>query len=99
VNLINIGFGNMVSARRIIAIVSPESAPIKRIIQEARDRAMLIDATYGRRTRAVIITDSDHIVLSAVQPETIANRLNSKDADQEGTKDLEEIDEQVEVDS
>ncbi len=73
--LINIGFGNIVAANRIIAIVSPESAPIKRIIQEARDRGMLIDATYGRRTRAVIITDSDHIVLSAVQPETVAHRL------------------------
>ena len=63
VKLINIGFGNIVSAGRIIAIVSPESAPIKRIIQDARDRGMLIDATYGRRTRAVIITDSDHVIL------------------------------------
>ena len=79
--LINIGFGNIVSANRLVAIVSPESAPIKRIIQEARDRGMLIDATYGRRTRAVIITDSEHIVLSAVQPETVANRLNVKDAE------------------
>ncbi len=78
--LINIGFGNIVSANRLVAIVSPESAPIKRIIQEARDRGMLIDATYGRRTRAVIITDSDHIILSAVQPETVANRMNVKDA-------------------
>jgi regulator of extracellular matrix RemA (YlzA/DUF370 family) len=77
--LINIGFGNIVSANRLIAIVSPESAPIKRIIQEARDRGMLIDATYGRRTRAVIVTDSDHIILSAVQPETVAHRLTAKD--------------------
>ena len=77
--LINIGFGNMVSANRLIAIVSPESAPIKRIIQEARDRGSLIDATNVRRTRAVIITDSDHVVLSAVQPETVANRLNDTD--------------------
>lgn len=77
IKLVNIGFGNIVSANRIIAIVSPESAPIKRIIQEARDRGMLIDATYGRRTRAVIITDSDHVVLSAVQPETVAHRLGS----------------------
>ena len=69
--LINIGFGNMVSANRLIAIVSPESAPIKRIVQEARDKGSLIDATYGRRTRAVIIMDSDHIILSAVQPETV----------------------------
>jgi len=77
--LINIGFGNIVSANRLVAIVSPESAPIKRIIQEARERGMLIDATYGRRTRAVIVTDSDHIILSAVQPETVAHRLNVKE--------------------
>jgi extracellular matrix regulatory protein A len=81
IKLINIGFGNIVSANRIISIVSPESAPIKRIIQEARDRGMLIDATYGRRTRAVIVTDSDHVILSAVQPETVAHRLTNKDDD------------------
>ena len=69
--MINIGFGNIVSAGRIIAIVSPESAPIKRLISEARDRGILIDATYGRRTRAVIIADSNHVILSAVQPETV----------------------------
>ncbi len=80
IKLINIGFGNIVSANRIVAIVSPESAPIKRIIQEARDRGTLIDATYGRRTRAVVITDSDHVILSAVQPETVANRLSSREA-------------------
>lgn len=68
--LINIGFGNMVSASRLVAIVSPESAPIKRIVQESRDRGVLIDATYGRRTRAVLLTDSDHVILSALQPET-----------------------------
>ncbi|MCA1030013.1 DUF370 domain-containing protein [Bacillus timonensis] len=79
IKLINIGFGNIVSANRIISIVSPESAPIKRIIQDARDRGMLIDATYGRRTRAVIIMDSDHVILSAVQPETVAQRLANKD--------------------
>ena len=79
IKLINIGFGNIVSANRIITIVSPESAPIKRIIQETRDKGMLIDATYGRRTRAVIITDSGHIISSAVQPETVAHRLRSKD--------------------
>jgi regulator of extracellular matrix RemA (YlzA/DUF370 family) len=79
IKLINIGFGNIVSANRVISIVSPESAPIKRIIQEARDRNMLIDATYGRRTRAVIITDSDHVILSAIQPETVAQRLHAKD--------------------
>lgn len=79
IKLINIGFGNIVAANRIVAIVSPESAPIKRIIQESRDRGMLIDATYGRRTRAVIIADSDHVILSAVQPETVAHRLTSKE--------------------
>lgn len=73
--LINIGFGNMVSAHRLIAIVSPESAPIKRMVQEARDRGVLIDATFGRRTRAVLIMDNDHLVLSALQPETVSNRL------------------------
>lgn len=81
--LVNIGFGNVVVANRIIAIVSPESAPVKRLIMEARDQNTLIDATYGRRTRAVVVTDSDHIILSAVQPETMANRLinqeNGKD--------------------
>ena len=82
VKLINIGFGNMVSAGRLIAIVSPESAPIKRIIQDARDKGALIDATYGRRTRAVIITDSDHVILSAVQPETVANRLDDDDGEE-----------------
>lgn len=78
--LINVGFGNIVSAGKIVAIVSPESAPIKRIIQEARERGVLIDATYGRRTRAVIITDSDHVILSALQPETIAHRLDERDS-------------------
>ena len=77
--LINIGYGNMVSSARLVAAVSPESAPIKRSIQEARERGMLIDATYGRRTRAVIMMDSDHVILSAIQPETVANRLNDKD--------------------
>lgn len=82
--LINIGFGNMISANRLIAIVSPESAPIKRIIQEAKESGNLIDATYGRRTRAVLIMDSDHCILSAVQPETVANRmLESEESDNE----------------
>lgn len=84
IKLLNIGFGNIVSANRIISIVSPESAPIKRIIQDARERATLIDATYGRRTRAVIIMDSEHVILSAVQPETVAQRLNGKDENDEG---------------
>ncbi len=79
IKLINIGFGNIAAANRIIAIVSPESAPIKRIIQESRDEGMLIDATYGRRTRAVVITDSGHVILSAVQPETVSQRLVTKD--------------------
>lgn len=84
IKLINIGFGNIVTANRIISIISPESAPIKRIIQEARDNGTLIDATCGRRTRAVIVTDSGHIILSAVQPETVVNRLvQSDDEDEE----------------
>ncbi|MBN2881933.1 MAG: DUF370 domain-containing protein [Clostridia bacterium] len=81
--LINIGFGNMVSTSRIISIISPESAPIKRMIQEARDKGSLIDATYGRRTRAVIVTDSGHVVLSALQPETVGHRLDDKTAEEE----------------
>lgn len=76
--LINIGFGNMVSASRLVAIVSPESAPIKRIIQDAKERGTLIDATHGRRTRAVIITDSDHIILTYLQAETVANRIEEE---------------------
>lgn len=74
--LINIGFGNLVNANRLVAIVSPESAPIKRIIQDSKERGMLIDATQGRRTRAVIITDSDHVILTYLQSETVANKLN-----------------------
>ena len=77
--LINIGFGNIVSADRIISIVSPKSAPIKRIVQEAKDSKKAIDATYGRRTRSVIIMDSGHIILSAVQPETVASRVDDDD--------------------
>ena len=92
IKLVNIGFGNIVSANRIIAIVSPESAPIKRIVAEARDRGSLIDATYGRRTRAVIIADSDHVILSAVHPETVANRLyRGSGSEAEGEGDAEEL--------
>ena len=76
--LINIGFGNMVSSGRVLAIVGPESAPIKRIVQESRDRGMLVDATYGRRTKAVIIMDTDHVILSAILPETIAARASGR---------------------
>lgn len=86
--LINIGFGNMISASRLIAIVSPESAPIKRIIQDVRDKGQLIDATYGRRTRAVIIMDSGHVILSAIQPETVAGRITVKqESDSGGIED------------
>ena len=82
--LINIGFGNMVNAERVMAVVSPESAPIKRIIREAEDKGNLINATYGRRTRAVLVMDSDHIVLSALQTETVAGRLGgNEEADNE----------------
>lgn len=74
--LINIGFGNMISAGRLVAIVSPDSAPIKRMVQEARDRGILIDATYGRKTSSVLIMDNDHLVLSALDPETVAGRMD-----------------------
>lgn len=77
--LINIGFGNMVSADRVVAIVSFDSAPVKRIAQDAREAGRLIDATYGRKTRAVLMTDSDHVILSALQPETLAGRLTDED--------------------
>ena len=76
--LVNIGYGSMISAGRLIAIVSPDSAPIKRMVQEARERGVLIDASYGRRTRAVLVMDNDHVVLSALQPETVANRLSGE---------------------
>ncbi len=75
IKLLNIGFGNVVFTNRIVAIVGPESAPIKRLVQDARDKGRLIDGTYGRRTRAVIIMDSDHVILSAVLPDTVAHRL------------------------
>ena len=86
--LINIGFGNMISASRLVAIVSPESAPIKRIIQDAKEKGTLIDATHGRRTRAVIVTDSDLIILTYLQSETVAARLN--DTDTSAEEDLED---------
>jgi regulator of extracellular matrix RemA (YlzA/DUF370 family) len=77
--LINIGFGNLASGERIIAIVSPESAPIKRMVSEAREKGALIDATYGRRTKSVIVMDSDHVILSALQHETVAGRLEESE--------------------
>lgn len=76
---INIGFGNMVAAERVVAVVSPDSAPIKRLIQDSKDQGRTIDVSCGRRTRAVIITDSEHVILSAIQAETIANRIDSED--------------------
>ncbi|MGI6772295.1 MAG: DUF370 domain-containing protein [Clostridiales bacterium] len=79
--LINIGFGNMLNSDRLLAVLSPDSAPIKRIIQESKERGRLIDASHGRRTRAVLITDSDHVVLSYLQPETISSRLKSAEAE------------------
>ena len=79
--LINIGFGSMVAAGRVLAIVAPDSAPIKRVIQEARDRGMLIDASYGRKTKAVILMDTDHVILSALSPETISGRWQEKEID------------------
>ncbi len=85
--LVNIGFGNMVAAGRLIAIVSPESAPVKRAVQDARDRGMVIDGTYGRRTRAVLVMDSDHLVLSALTPETVAARITGDN--DEGASDDE----------
>ena len=88
--LLNIGFGNVVSANRVVAIVSPESAPIKRIIQEARENNILVDATYGRKTRAVIIADSWHIILSAVQPETVAGRLTGSKDDEIEENEIED---------
>ncbi|NLY85201.1 MAG: DUF370 domain-containing protein [Tissierellia bacterium] len=83
IKLINIGYGNIVAANRIVAVVSSESAPIKRLIQDAREKGLLIDATYGRKTRAVIITDSQHVILTPVQPETVANRFISKEENHE----------------
>lgn len=79
--LINIGFGSMVAAGRVLAIVSPDSAPVKRVMQEAKDRAMLIDASYGHKTRAVILMDTDHVILSALEPETISDRWTDKQED------------------
>ncbi len=85
--LINIGFGNMISSARLLAVVSPDSAPIKRMIQEARDRGMLIDASYGRKTRSVIVMDTDHVILSAIQPEAVASRLAGKMEETEEEKE------------
>ena len=83
--LINIGFGNYISAQRVLAVISPDSAPVKRLIQEARDRGMLIDASYGRKTRAVLIMDTDHVILSANEPKTVSGRwIDEEDSHEEG---------------
>ena len=89
---INIGFGNMVSAGRIVAIASPDSAPIKRLVQDAKEDNRVIDVSCGRRTRSVIITDSEHVVLSAIQAETIINRLASDTAQDDAAEDSEPLD-------
>jgi len=94
IKFINIGFRNIIAANRVIAVVSPDSAPIKRIVQEATDSGMKIDATYGRRTRAVIIMDSDHVILSAVQPDTIAHRLGDQEDTRNEEKDVPMDDEE-----
>ena len=88
--LVNIGFGNLISAGRIIAVVAPDSAPIKRLIQEARDNSTLIDATYGRRTKAVVIADSDHVILCAVAPKIIQNRLEKQQTEDDITEETED---------
>ena len=82
--LVNIGFGSMVAAGRVLPILAPDSAPIKRIIQEAKDRGMLIDASYGRKTKSVLLMDTDHVILSAVSPETLTDRWQGKEAEEEG---------------
>ena len=87
---INIGFGNMVAASRMVALVSPDSAPVKRLIQDAKDEGRTIDVTCGRRTRAVIITDSEHVILSAIQAETIANRLEDDSVGDDEEAEVEE---------
>ena len=86
--LINIGFGSMIAANRLLAIVAPDSAPIKRVIQEARERSMLIDASYGRKTKAVILMDTDHVILSALTPETISARWMDKDVKAEEEEEI-----------
>lgn len=87
-SLVNVGFGNIINGRKIVAIISPDAAPVKRMVQNAKDNGTAVDATCGRKTRAVIVMDSDHLVLSALLPETIANRVNSKEEiEQKGEDD------------
>ena len=85
--LVNIGFGSMVAAGRVLSILAPDSAPIKRVIQEAKDRGMLIDASYGRKTKSVLLMDTDHVILSAVAPETLTARWQGKEAEEEGERE------------
>lgn len=85
--LVSIGFGSAVAVARILAVVSPESAPIKRVVQEARDRGMLIDASYGRRTKAVLLMDTDHVILSSVAPQTLASRMDAEYSDENTTEE------------
>lgn len=87
--LVNIGFGNMISAQRLLVVVSPDSAPIKRLTQEVRERGLLIDASFGRRTRSVLVMDSGHVVLSSLPPEVVSNRLNGKELPSENAEDEE----------
>jgi len=88
---INIGYGNMVAVERVVTLVSPDSAPVKRLIQDAKDDGRIIDVTCGRKTRAVVITDSEHVILSALQTETIANRLNNSESGADTDGDEEEV--------
>ena len=88
--MINIGFGNLVSSTRLLSVVSPDSAPVKRLVQEARDRGMLIDASFGRKTRSVLVMDTDHVILSALEPKTIANRFQNENNENEEEQLYEE---------
>ena len=88
--LLNIGFGNLVSSTRLLSVVSPDSAPVKRLVQEARDRGMLIDASFGRKTRSVLVMDTDHVILSALEPKTIANRFQNENNENEEEQLYEE---------
>lgn len=81
--LINIGFGNLISASRLLSVISPDSAPVKRLVQEARDRGMLIDASFGRKTRSVLVMDTDHVILSALEPKVVANRIQTENNEEE----------------
>ncbi|MBQ1411211.1 MAG: DUF370 domain-containing protein [Oscillospiraceae bacterium] len=85
--LINIGFGNLVSAQRLLTVISPDSAPVKRLVQEARDRGMLIDASFGRKTKSVLVMDTDHVILSALEPKTVANRFQNETEEEQSDEE------------